>query len=64
MMRMNVENQWVRSFEMNRGKPRAFLATNQQLSDMRKFLCNESFDVVLGFDLTFERGPFYLTPTT
>ncbi|XP_062571088.1 uncharacterized protein LOC134233111 [Saccostrea cucullata] len=63
IIKMSVEGNFARSFEMKEnGHARCFLATDQQLLDVKKFCCNS--DSILGIDPTFDLGGFYLTCTT
>lgn len=40
-----------------------FLCNNQQLSDIRRFCCNPNNAGILGVDMTFNCGEFYVTIT-
>ena len=58
------ENNFVHSVSFSDGVM-SVVGTNQQLNDVLRFCANDNpgFSSVLGNDLTFNLGDFYVTPT-
>ena len=62
MFRLCQHGGFCKSFELKDDRPRAFLATDQQIRDLESN-CTGTDSAVLQIDVTFSLGNFYLTTT-
>ena len=57
---------FVRTYSVDNDSPKVVLLLDSQLDDICNFACNNTQDMssVLGIDLTFELGPFFVLVIT
>ena len=60
------KEKFVRTYSLDDDLPKVVLFLDSQLDDICNFACNNTQDMssVLGIDLTFELGPFFVLVTT